>query len=68
MKNCTKDDLPFEYIKPAPLNQRVILLERDGSIDVGPWKGPTIGSNARYIAWHPVPARDIDLERKLELT
>jgi hypothetical protein len=63
MKNCIKEDLPFEYIKPAPLNQRVILLERDGTVDVGAWKGPVIGSNARYIAWHPLPARNLALER-----
>jgi hypothetical protein len=65
MKNCIKHDWPFEYNKPAPLNQRLILLERDGSISTGPWKGPQIGSNARYIGWSPVPARDLDLERKL---
>ena len=65
MRNCVKKDMPFEYIAPAPLNERVILLERDGSMVVGVWKGPTIGSNARYIGWHPVPARDQDLERKL---
>lgn len=64
MKNCTNDS-PFEYNRPAPLNQRVVLLEKDGTISCGPWKGPVIGSNVRFIAWHPLPSRDLDLERKL---
>lgn len=64
MKNCT-GKTPFEYNKPAPLNERVVLLEKDGTITIGAWKGPTVGANRRFIAWHPVPARDLDLERKL---
>lgn len=62
MKNCTNDS-PFEYNKPAPLNERVLLLERDGTISVGPWKGPAIGNNRRYVGWHPLPARNPALER-----
>jgi hypothetical protein len=64
MKNCTNDSR-FEYIKPAPLNQRLVLLERDGKISIGPWKGPHVGANDRLIGWHPLPARDPGLERKL---
>jgi hypothetical protein len=65
MKNHETKALPFEYNKPAPLNVRLVLLEADGKIDVGAWKGPQVGSNPRYIGWAPVPARDHDLERKL---
>jgi hypothetical protein len=64
VKNCTNNSL-FEYVKPAPLNQRVILLERDGKQSVGVWKGPHVGANERFIGWHPLPARDLDLERKI---
>lgn len=65
MKNHETQILPFEYNKPAPLNVRLVLLEADGKLSLGPWKGPQIGDNDRLIGWAPVPARDHDLERKL---
>lgn len=65
MKNHETKDLPFEYNKPAPLNVRLILLEADGKVSVGAWKGPQVGSNDRVIGWAPLPARDLALERKL---
>lgn len=65
MNNHETKDFLFEYNKPAPLNVRLVLLEADGSLALGPWKGPQIGNNPRLIGWAPVPARDRDLERKL---
>jgi hypothetical protein len=65
MKNHVNPSLPFEYVKPAPLNVRLILLEADGKMQLGPWKGPQVGSNERFIGWAAVPARDLDLERKM---
>jgi hypothetical protein len=63
MRNHTRNDLQFDYVNPAPLNERVLLLERDGTVTVGPWKGPATGSNRRYMGWHPLPARNPALER-----
>jgi hypothetical protein len=53
----------FEYVKPAPLNTVLNLLTVQGKVEVGPWKGPVIGSNGTYLAWAPVPGRDRELER-----
>jgi hypothetical protein len=64
MKNHT-GSTPFEYVKPAPLNVRLILLEADGKVSLGPWKGPHVGSNDRLIGWAALPARDLAIERKL---
>ena len=66
MKTCVDRTTPFEYIKPAPLNQTMQLLTMANKHVVGVWKGPAIGeANQQYKAWRGLPDRDKDLEQKL---
>jgi len=65
MKTCENVEVPMEYVKPAPLNQRLILLTKDNRYEVGPWKGAPMPDNKTYKAWAAVPARDVQLEKQL---
>lgn len=66
MQTHVHPGLVFDYINPAPLNQRLLLLTKDFQVETGAWKGPALpGVNKTYIGWHGMPARDKALEREL---
>lgn len=57
----------FRYADQPPKNTRLILLTRQGQVEVGPWKGPDLGQNGTYIAWSGVPPRDPVAEATVKL-
>lgn len=67
MKPSESQTEKFEYTVPAPLNTRLILLTKDGRIEVGAWKGEPPGWNRTYLGWAPLPARDAGTENLLRL-
>lgn len=67
MQIFVNKDTVFEYVKPAPLNHKLLLLTKDNVMVVGAWKGGPPGENKTYKAWCGLPDRDKDLERKMGL-
>jgi hypothetical protein len=65
MRICVDQDSTWEYIKPAPLNQKIQLLTKDNQCVVGVFKGDPLPHNKTYKGWKGLPNRDQDLERKL---
>ena len=67
MKPRESDNEAFEYGRPAPLNTRLILLTKDGRVEVGAWKGEPPGWNRTYLAWAPLPQRNPAKEAAMKL-
>lgn len=65
MKTLTNDGQPWEYIKPAPLNTKMLLLTKDNQCVVGVWKGEPMPRNKTYKAWQGMPPRQRDIEQQL---
>lgn len=65
MKVCVSKLVPWDYVNPAPLNQKMLLLTKDNQCVIGPWKGDPIGNNKTYKAWCGMPDRDKEVERTL---
>ena len=65
MRICVDQDSTWEYNKPAPLNQKLMLLTKDNQAVIGVFRGEQLPNNRTYKAWKGLPNRDQDLERKL---
>ena len=65
MKICVNKEAVFEYVKPAPLNHKLLLLTHGGVCVVGVWRGEQVGSNGTYRGWAGLPGRDKELEEKM---
>lgn len=63
MRICVNKDSVWEYVKPAPLNQKILLLTKDNQCLVGVWRGAPVGENRTYKAWLGLPDRDQALEK-----
>lgn len=67
MKPYESETEAFNYTAPAPLNQRLVLVTKDGRYEIGAWKGPKPGENRTYLGWAPVPVRIPELEAAMKL-
>lgn len=69
MRVCVDKESKFEYVKPAPLNETMLLLTLANKCIIGVWKGPPVGArDALYKAWRGLPDRDKEVERLREYT
>ena len=65
MKIAVNPEVKWEYVKPAPLNTKMLLLTKDNQCVVGPWKGEPLPGNKTYKGWCGLPDRDQQLETAL---
>lgn len=65
MKVFESDNVQFHYTEPAPLNQRLLLLTKHNTYEIGPWKGAFLPYNKTYKAWAPLPLRHLGTEQRL---
>lgn len=69
MRICVDKESVFEYVKPAPLNETMLLLTPANKCVIGVWKGPQVGAaDAKFKAWKGLPDRNKELERMREFT
>ena len=58
-------DVAWEYIQPAPLNKKLLLLTKDNQCVVGVFKGEPLPDNRTYKAWQGLPDRNRETELAL---
>lgn len=55
-------ELGWRYDAPADTSSKILLLQKEGCAVVGTW-----GRGLGWMAWCPLPKRDIVLEKRLGL-